>query len=156
MEQHTFKNVNNCLNTNLSSNLETSGGQSSNGWGKNPPWFSAIFRTTEKLENPNTVGRKTHREKTRWRKNGSAHFYFLNTVWWKKWRARPSVSVCCKLPESYFSTVLYLVFIFQILKCGKSGECNPQCQCDVNYPKVIFPFFHRTVFGFYFPNNDLY
>ena len=30
MEQHTFKNVNNCLNTNIYSYLETSGGQSSN------------------------------------------------------------------------------------------------------------------------------
>ncbi len=30
MEQHTLKNVNNCLNTNISSYLETSGGQSSN------------------------------------------------------------------------------------------------------------------------------
>jgi hypothetical protein len=28
MEQHTFKNVNNCLNTNIYSYLETSGGQS--------------------------------------------------------------------------------------------------------------------------------
>ncbi len=30
MEQHTFKNVNICLNTNIYSYLETSGGQSSN------------------------------------------------------------------------------------------------------------------------------
>ncbi len=30
MEQHTFINVNNCLNTNIYSYLETSGGQSSN------------------------------------------------------------------------------------------------------------------------------
>ena len=30
MEQHTFKNVNNCLNINIYSYLETSGGQSSN------------------------------------------------------------------------------------------------------------------------------
>jgi hypothetical protein len=30
MEQHAFKNVNNCLNTNKSSYLETPGGQSSN------------------------------------------------------------------------------------------------------------------------------
>jgi hypothetical protein len=29
MEQHTFKNVNNCLNTSIYSYLETSGGQSS-------------------------------------------------------------------------------------------------------------------------------
>ncbi len=29
MEQRAFKNVNNCLNTNIYSNLETSGGQSS-------------------------------------------------------------------------------------------------------------------------------
>ncbi len=27
MEQHTFKNVNNCLNTNIYSYLETSGGE---------------------------------------------------------------------------------------------------------------------------------
>jgi hypothetical protein len=30
MEQHALKNLNNCLNTNIYSNLETSGGQSSN------------------------------------------------------------------------------------------------------------------------------
>ncbi len=30
MEQHTLNNVNNCLNTNIYSYLETSGGQSSN------------------------------------------------------------------------------------------------------------------------------
>ncbi len=30
MEQHTFENVNNCLNTNIYSYLETSGGQSFN------------------------------------------------------------------------------------------------------------------------------
>ncbi len=30
MEQHTFKNVNNCVNTNIYSCLETSGAQSSN------------------------------------------------------------------------------------------------------------------------------
>jgi hypothetical protein len=30
MEQHTLKNVNNCLNANIYSYLETSGGQSSN------------------------------------------------------------------------------------------------------------------------------
>ncbi len=30
MEQHALKNVNNCLNTNIYSNLETSGGQSFN------------------------------------------------------------------------------------------------------------------------------
>jgi hypothetical protein len=30
MQQHTLKNVNNCLNTNIYSYLETSGGQSSN------------------------------------------------------------------------------------------------------------------------------
>ncbi len=30
MEQHAFKNVNNCLNANIYSYLESSGGQSSN------------------------------------------------------------------------------------------------------------------------------
>ena len=30
MEQHAFKNVNNCLNTNIYSYLEASGGKSSN------------------------------------------------------------------------------------------------------------------------------
>jgi hypothetical protein len=30
MEQHSLRNVNNCLNTNIYSYLETSGGQSSN------------------------------------------------------------------------------------------------------------------------------
>jgi len=32
MEEHTFKNVNICLNTNIYSYLETSGGQSSNAY----------------------------------------------------------------------------------------------------------------------------
>jgi hypothetical protein len=32
MEQHTLKNANNCLNTNIYSYLETSGGQSSNAY----------------------------------------------------------------------------------------------------------------------------
>jgi len=32
MEQHALKNVNNCLNTNIYSYLETSGGQSSNAY----------------------------------------------------------------------------------------------------------------------------
>ena len=32
MEQHASKNVNNCLNTNIYSYLETSGGQSSNAY----------------------------------------------------------------------------------------------------------------------------
>ena len=39
-----------------------------------------------------------------------------------------------------------MVFIFQILYGGKSGEGDPLCECVVNYPKVIFPFFHCTVF----------
>jgi hypothetical protein len=30
VEQHAYKNVNNCLNTNIYSSLETSGGESSN------------------------------------------------------------------------------------------------------------------------------
>jgi len=38
MEQHTFKNVNNCLNSNIYSYLETSGGQSSNIY-LNVPYF---------------------------------------------------------------------------------------------------------------------
>ncbi len=37
-----------------------------------------------------------------------------------------------------------MVFIFQILYGRKSGKRDPQC--FVNYPKVIFPFFHRPVF----------
>ncbi len=32
MEEHASKNVNNCLNTNIYSYLETSGGQSSNAY----------------------------------------------------------------------------------------------------------------------------
>jgi hypothetical protein len=36
MEQRAFKNVNNCLNTNIYSYLETSGGQSSN------PYLNAV------------------------------------------------------------------------------------------------------------------
>ncbi len=32
MDQHALKNVNNCLNTNIYSYLETSGGQSSNSY----------------------------------------------------------------------------------------------------------------------------
>jgi hypothetical protein len=44
MEQHAFKNVNNCLNTNIYSYLETSVGQSSN------PYLSAVhfFKTRVK------------------------------------------------------------------------------------------------------------
>ncbi len=37
MEQHIFKNVNNCLNTNIYTYLETSGGQSSN------PYLNAVY-----------------------------------------------------------------------------------------------------------------
>ncbi len=36
MEQHAFKNENNCLNTNIYSYLQTSGGQSSN------PYFNVV------------------------------------------------------------------------------------------------------------------
>ncbi len=36
MEQHTFKNANNCLSTKISSYLETSGGQSSD------PYLSVV------------------------------------------------------------------------------------------------------------------
>jgi hypothetical protein len=32
MEQHALKNVNNCMNTNINSYLETSGGQSANSY----------------------------------------------------------------------------------------------------------------------------
>ena len=47
MEQHAFKNVNNCLNTNIYSYLETSGGQSSN------PYLNVvnIFSTPELISN---------------------------------------------------------------------------------------------------------
>jgi hypothetical protein len=46
MEQHTFKNVYNCLNTNIYSYLETSGGQSSN------PYLNAVdfFNTRVKYK----------------------------------------------------------------------------------------------------------
>ncbi len=43
MEQHAFKNVNNCLNTNIYSYLETSGGQSSN------PYLNAVHFLTPVL-----------------------------------------------------------------------------------------------------------
>ena len=36
MEQRNFKNINNCVNTNIYSYLETSGGQSSN------PYLNAV------------------------------------------------------------------------------------------------------------------
>jgi len=40
MEQHTFKNVNNCLNTNIYSYLETSGGQG----GQSPnPYLNVVY-----------------------------------------------------------------------------------------------------------------
>jgi hypothetical protein len=46
MEQHTFQNVNNRLNTNIYSYLETSGGQSSN------PYLNVInFSTPELIRN---------------------------------------------------------------------------------------------------------
>jgi hypothetical protein len=40
MEQHTLKNINNCMNTNIYSYLETSGGQSSN------PYLNVHFLNT--------------------------------------------------------------------------------------------------------------
>jgi hypothetical protein len=43
MEQRPFKNVNNCLNTNIYSYLETSGGQSSD------PYLNAFHFATPKL-----------------------------------------------------------------------------------------------------------
>jgi hypothetical protein len=39
MEQHAFKNVNNCLNTNIYPFLETSGGQNSNPYLKDVHFF---------------------------------------------------------------------------------------------------------------------
>ncbi len=44
MEQHTFKNVNNCLNTNIYLYLETSGGQSSN------PYLNAVHFFNTRFE----------------------------------------------------------------------------------------------------------
>ncbi len=44
MEHHALKNVNNCLNTNIYSYLETSGGQSSN------LYFSQCFTRTRGTE----------------------------------------------------------------------------------------------------------
>jgi hypothetical protein len=43
MEQHAFKNVNNCLNTNFYSYLETSGGQSFN------PYLNVVLFSTPEL-----------------------------------------------------------------------------------------------------------
>jgi hypothetical protein len=46
MEQHTFKNVNSCFNTNIYSYLETSGGQSYN------PYLNVVpFLTPELIRN---------------------------------------------------------------------------------------------------------
>jgi hypothetical protein len=46
MEQHTLKNVNNCMNTNIYSYLETSSGQSSN------PYLNAVhFLAPEPIRN---------------------------------------------------------------------------------------------------------
>jgi hypothetical protein len=47
MEQRTFKNVSNCLNTNIYSSLETSGGQSCN------PYLNAVhfFSAPELIRN---------------------------------------------------------------------------------------------------------
>ncbi len=46
MEQHALKNVNNCLNTNIYSYLETSGGQISN------PYLNfVLFSTPELIRN---------------------------------------------------------------------------------------------------------
>ncbi len=46
MEQHTLKNINNYLDTNIYSYLETSGGQSSN------PYLNVVhFSTTELIKN---------------------------------------------------------------------------------------------------------
>ncbi len=46
MEQHTFKNVNNCLNTNTYSYLETSGGQSSNSYFNAVHFFNTCVSET--------------------------------------------------------------------------------------------------------------
>jgi hypothetical protein len=43
MELHSFKNVNNCLNTNFYSYLETSGSESSN------PYLNAVLFLTPEL-----------------------------------------------------------------------------------------------------------
>ncbi len=43
MEQHTLKNVNNCLNTNIYSYLETSDGQSSNPYLNVVNFFNTSF-----------------------------------------------------------------------------------------------------------------
>jgi hypothetical protein len=44
MEQRTFKNVNNCLNTNIYYYLEISGGQSSNLYLNVVPFFNTSVR----------------------------------------------------------------------------------------------------------------
>jgi hypothetical protein len=41
-------------------------------------------------------------------------FYFPNTARRKKWRAQPSV--CCKLPESYFSIQIVIRLVELIVK----------------------------------------
>ncbi len=43
MEQHTLRNVNDCLNTNIYSYLETSGGQSSNLYLNEVNFFNTSF-----------------------------------------------------------------------------------------------------------------
>jgi hypothetical protein len=45
MELHALKNINNCMNTNINSYLETSGGQSSN------PYLNVLFLTPELIRN---------------------------------------------------------------------------------------------------------
>ncbi len=42
MEQHTLKNINNCIYTNIYSYLETSGGQSSNPYSNVVRFFNTI------------------------------------------------------------------------------------------------------------------
>ncbi len=46
MEKHALKNGNNCLNTNIYSYFETSGGQSSNLYLKVVHFFKEIFNYT--------------------------------------------------------------------------------------------------------------
>jgi hypothetical protein len=85
-------------------------------------------------------------------------FYFPNTddcCWWKN-AMSATLSVLYITRKLFFHFSIfpqYSVFIFQILLLAeKCNERDPQCA--VNYPKVIFPFFHfSTAFGFYYPNT---
>ncbi len=78
IEQHTFKNVNNCLNTNISSYSETSGGQSSYLYLNVVHFFNTSVRHLQKLKTVIFLHR--------------CLIFLLRDIWWSKFL---SILKCC-------------------------------------------------------------